>query len=195
MHFSSIHTMSIIKQQWNAWRYLHIDDGPPLNPHRFYAIQSLNKCPSFMCLNIYALCVQYISGTHLEHQVQGLPSTTWCRKLETGTRYWPFVRGIHWSPINSPHKGHWRGALMFSFVCDWISVWVNIRKAGNLRRNHAHYDVTLMNSCLHSSNVQIITCAGEIYCYTVRDVRFVHAWTVLLYNSLMKLRCIRSHFT
>ena len=28
-------------------------------------------------------------------------------------RYWPFVRGIHWSPVNSPHKGQWRGALMF----------------------------------------------------------------------------------
>ena len=26
-------------------------------------------------------------------------------------RYWPFVRGIHRSPVNSPHKGQWRGAL------------------------------------------------------------------------------------
>ena len=28
-------------------------------------------------------------------------------------RYWSFVRGIHRSPVNSPHKGQWRGALMF----------------------------------------------------------------------------------
>ena len=28
-------------------------------------------------------------------------------------RYWPFVRRIHRSPVNSPHKGQWRGALMF----------------------------------------------------------------------------------
>ena len=27
-------------------------------------------------------------------------------------RYWPFVRGIHRSPVNSPHKGQWCGALM-----------------------------------------------------------------------------------
>ena len=27
--------------------------------------------------------------------------------------YWPFVRGIHWSPVNSPHKGQWCRALMF----------------------------------------------------------------------------------
>ena len=25
-------------------------------------------------------------------------------------RYWPFVRGIHRSPVNSPHKGQWRRA-------------------------------------------------------------------------------------
>ena len=30
-------------------------------------------------------------------------------------RYWSFVRGIHRSPVNSPHKGQWRGALLFSF--------------------------------------------------------------------------------
>ena len=32
-------------------------------------------------------------------------------------RYWPFVRGIHRQPVNSPHKGQWRGALMFSLIC------------------------------------------------------------------------------
>ena len=32
-------------------------------------------------------------------------------------RYWPFVRGIHRPPVNSPHKGQWRGALMFSLIC------------------------------------------------------------------------------
>ena len=30
-------------------------------------------------------------------------------------RYRPFVRGIHRSPVISPHKGQWRGALMFFF--------------------------------------------------------------------------------
>ena len=31
-------------------------------------------------------------------------------------RYWPFVREIPRSPVNSPHKGQWRGAFMFSFM-------------------------------------------------------------------------------
>ena len=31
-------------------------------------------------------------------------------------RYWPFVQGLHRSPVNSPHKGKWRGALIFSLI-------------------------------------------------------------------------------
>ena len=49
-------------------------------------------------------------------------------KWEHFPRYWPFVRGIHRSPVNSPHKGPWRGALMFSLICVWINGWVNNRE-------------------------------------------------------------------
>ena len=59
-------------------------------------------------------------------------------------RHWPFERGIHRSPVNSPHRGQWRGALMFSLNCAWIHGWVNNRDAGDLRRNRAHYDVSVM---------------------------------------------------
>ena len=57
--------------------------------------------------------------------------------------YWPFVRGTHRSPVNSPHKGQWRGALIF-FICAWMNGWVNNREAGDLRPHRAHYDVTVM---------------------------------------------------
>ena len=60
-------------------------------------------------------------------------------------RYWPFVRGIHQSPVNSPHKGQWRGALMFPLISTWINGWVNNRDTGYLRRLRAHYDVTIMS--------------------------------------------------
>ena len=30
--------------------------------------------------------------------------------------------GMHRSPANSPHKGQWRRALMFSLICAWITV-------------------------------------------------------------------------
>ena len=59
-------------------------------------------------------------------------------------RYWPFVRGIHRSPVGSPHKGQRRGALMFSLICAWLNGWVNNREAGDLRRHCAHNDVIIM---------------------------------------------------
>ena len=63
-------------------------------------------------------------------------------------RYWPFVRRIHRSPVNSPHKGQWRGALMFSLICVWINAWVNNCEVGDLRRYRIHYDVTVMDTQL-----------------------------------------------
>ena len=36
-------------------------------------------------------------------------------------RYWPFVRGIHRSPVNSHHKGQWRWAFIFPLICAWTA--------------------------------------------------------------------------
>ena len=98
---------------------------------------------------------------------------TWWRKCKHFPRYWPLVRGIHRSPVNSPHKGQWRGALMFSLICAWIKSWVNNREAGDLRRDRTHYDVTVMNipitpplithaihpqTCSHCWRVAVCTC-------------------------------------
>ena len=59
-------------------------------------------------------------------------------------RYWPFVREIHRSPVNSPLKGQWHGALMFSLIWVWLNGWVNNHKAGDLRHHRAHCDVPVM---------------------------------------------------
>ena len=55
-----------------------------------------------------------------------------------------FVRGIHRWPVNSPHKGQWRAAFMFSLICAWMKGWENNREAGDLRRHRTHYDVIVM---------------------------------------------------
>ena len=52
--------------------------------------------------------------------------------------------GIHRSPVNSPHKGQWRGALMFSLICAWMNGWVINGETGDLRRNRANFDVIVM---------------------------------------------------
>ena len=61
-------------------------------------------------------------------------------------RYWPFVREIHRSPVNSPHKGQWGGALMFSLICAWTNGWTDRRDTGDLRCHCAHYDAIVMIS-------------------------------------------------
>ena len=73
------------------------------------------------------------------------PLCTWWRhQKETFSALLAICAGIHRSPVNSPHKGQWRGALMFSLICVWINDWVNNREAGDLRRYRAHYDVIVM---------------------------------------------------
>ena len=80
---------------------------------------------------------------------QFIPFYTWWRhQMETFSALLPFVRGIHRSPVNSPHKGQWRRALMFTLICVWINGWVNNREAGDFRCQRAHYDVIVMyNFC------------------------------------------------
>ena len=59
-------------------------------------------------------------------------------------RYWPIVRGIPRSPVNSLHKSQGRGTLMFSLIYAWINGWVNNHEACDLRRHGAHYDVIIV---------------------------------------------------
>ena len=73
-------------------------------------------------------------------------------------RYWPFVWGIHRSPVNSPYNGQWRGALMFSLICVCINGWVNNRETGDLRRHRAHCDVTVMIRSAYFMVYIIYTC-------------------------------------
>ena len=60
-------------------------------------------------------------------------------------RYWPFLRGIHRSPVNSPHKTLWLGAFMFSLIWALINGWVNNREPRDWRRHCAYYDVSVMH--------------------------------------------------
>ena len=80
----------------------------------------------------------------MDGQLQYQPEHDDVIKWKHFPRYWPFVRGIHRSPVNSQHKGQWRGALMFSLIYAWINNRVNNRGAGDLRRYRAHYDVIVM---------------------------------------------------
>ena len=98
---------------------------------------SATKEPQYMIVSIHSK-----EHAHTLKAFCGVLSW-WRHQMETFPRYWPFVRGIHRSPVNSPHKGQWRGALMFSLICVWINCCVNNRKAGDLRSYRAHCGVTV----------------------------------------------------
>ena len=72
-------------------------------------------------------------------------SPWWRHQMETFSALLALCAGNSTVPVNSPHKGQWRGALMFSLIYAWINDWVNNREAGDLRRRRGHYDVIVMH--------------------------------------------------
>ena len=68
----------------------------------------------------------------------------WRHQMETFSALPALCAGNSPVPVKSPHKGQWRGALMFSLIYAWINDWVNNREAGDLRRQRGHYDVIVM---------------------------------------------------
>ena len=122
--------------------------------------------------------------------------TWWRHQMEKKNPcYWPYVREIHRSPVNSTHKGQWRGALMFSLFCAWINGWVNTCEAGDLWRHRAHYDVTVTTFCWPDDTVPYGLTLGLFRNHDFRELRLVkkrlrpryihmHHWTV---SSLVHL--------
>ena len=56
----------------------------------------------------------------------------------TGT-LWGESIGHRWIPL----KNDIHAELWCFFICAWTNGWTNNRDAGDLRRHHAHYDVTV----------------------------------------------------
>ena len=62
--------------------------------------------------------------------------------METFPALQAFCAGISVVAGESPHKGQWHGALMFSLT--WNNNWANNGDAGDLRRHRANYDVSVI---------------------------------------------------
>ena len=105
--------------------------------HKSHHLHQYNPCFQSHHLHQYNPCFQ----SHHLHQYNP------CFQSHHLHQYNPCFR----SPGNSPHKGQWRGALIFSLICTWINGWVNNREAGDLRRHRAHHDVTVMINIINHS--------------------------------------------
>ena len=74
--------------------------------------------------------------------------------------HWPFLRGIHRSPVNSPHKGQWRGAFMFSLIwrhCNW-----NQAKGTNISKGFGMFSHLVLPTREHNSDVIMSAMASQI---------------------------------
>ena len=135
-----------------------MEDQPPklssLKNVTWYPIQVNIKVPLFdrivRLLNIW----KHERAVLLWNASDKFLGIAWCRhQMETFSALLALCAGNSPGPVNSPHKGQWRGALMFSLICVWINGWVNNREAGDLRRYRGHYDVNVMeyNNYAHAS--------------------------------------------
>ena len=127
--------------QWKLLNCLNSTQIFTMTSHERHGVSN-HRQPECLFNNLFRLTSQKKKHdiTETVWRTPPLADTWWRHQMETFRCCWPFVRGIHRSPVNSPYKGQWRRALMFSLMCTRI----NNGEAGDLRRHHAHYDVTVM---------------------------------------------------
>ena len=106
--------------------------------------------------------------------VKMIPSLPWWRhQRETFSVLLALCAG------NSPNKGQWCRALMFSLICAWTNSWSNNWDASDLRSHHTHYDVTVK----FMGNVT--TFDGLVqYCSFIHDRPWISLWIKSISNKL-----------
>ena len=110
----------------------------------------------------------------------------WRHQMETFSALLALCAGNWPVPVNSPHKGQWRGALMFSLICARIKDWVNNREAGDLRRHHGHYDVNVMWWLSCSLNAWHVAISAVCLNDTISMIILVQSYGILFiyyYNN------------
>ena len=140
--FAHIYVKRFLAKKWRSWDWLitcflcvflnmsyisYHQINSNFKPHR---TTSINGCSQLLHINLALVHTLLYMMTSLNGNIFGLLA------ICAGGN-WPVT-------VNSPHKGQWRGALMSSLICTWINGCVNNLEAGDLRRNSAHYDVTVM---------------------------------------------------
>ena len=152
----------------------------------------------------------YIRAIHWYHQYCKFSILRQCKhnawKWKPFARYWPFVREIRRSPVNSPQKGQRRGALIFSLVCAWTNDWADDRRwfempSRSLWRYCNGYWKHLrpLGVCLKKKHLKQ---PGPLYfCYkrnacrhnTVYPKIYAHGFVVLCFVVVMQSFIMNSH--
>ena len=95
-------------------------------------------------VSFFKQCVELVLSVIAITMSNGNRRTLWHMMTSSNGNIFRVTGPLCGGPVNSPHKGQWRWALMFSLICAGINDWVNNRKVGDLRRHRSHYDVNVM---------------------------------------------------
>ena len=123
------------------------------------------------------------------------PSRCGCDIYFSNTTYWLTSRvllvniSFEWTMIISnwfryaDRKRRWRGALMFSLIYAFTQRWANNRNAGDFRRHHPHYDVTVMNPGVDCSLQTIELYSTNIF-FVDTSIQIFHKTIYVVYNEV-----------
>ena len=117
-------------------------------------ISRIGFCGNFCKVTVMPLDHVDATSTLVQIIAWRRQATWWRHQMETFSALLAICAGN--SPVKSPHKGQWRGALKFSLICVGINGWVNNREAGDLRRDRAYYNAIVMNITL--ANIDRVLC-------------------------------------
>ena len=97
--------------------------------------------------------------------------TRWRHKMEIFTRYWPFVRGIHRCLATKASDAE---LWCFHWSAPEQTCWANSRDTSDLRRQGAHYHVTVMcewnlENTIECNSILVI----QIVCVTLMNFTFI----------------------
>ena len=136
----SVWTMIFLEIISVAWA-----DAVSTSPYINYDVEKHD----YILMNMHTVCAVLCSG--VTETRSWLYVQWWRHQMETFSA--SLALCAENSPVtgDSPHKGQWRGALMFSLICALINGWVNNLEADDLRRHHTHYDVIVMTKLQRSS--------------------------------------------
>ena len=129
----------------------------------------LNQNPKFLLVKINLQTPALIYWEKLRFYLFLDPRSWWRCQTETFSALLAHCAGNSpLSPMNSLHKGHWGGVLMLSLIRTGTNGWENSSDEGDLRRNRAHYEVTVI----------VLSWWAEhwLWCWPCRTNRWVSAW-------------------
>ena len=87
------------------------------------------------------------------------------------------------SPVTGEFPAQRPVTWMFSLICAGMNGWVNNREAGDLRRHHAHYDVTVMKWHFTRTDTRALLCLRVYFdgiSYVTPGQPYTHVPLVLL---------------